>query len=349
MGLSNYAVEQMGFRRAGPDDVPSAEFHSLHTFEAEGLILEKDTLIEAQGAIGGVSYHVALGTSVNAAARRLVVDDLTDDEERWLAEHKCTPPFLMLHVGPTARHTMTGAYVKLEEGRITTYEGFLLARAELKELEARILPNVLSALTCEFSRFHGSVKFKRVARDVFGITPEGKTLYDFGIEARGSMTTARTITASDATKYLACTTTLAASMSPKISRFFLLALEEDDPLKRFLYFFLTVERQTHAAFASVDHRGHIGSLTNGPARVRTSMADFLVAQSERWKALQERFIWCALSVWTQLTDADVDSFKEIKRVRDQLAHGEIATPPAHSVLAVEQLAKKLQLGPNADA
>ncbi|HUW27186.1 MAG TPA: hypothetical protein VMV97_01130 [Sulfuriferula sp.] len=349
MGLSNYAVEQMGFRRADPKEAPSAEFHSLHTFEAAGLALEKDTLIEAQGAIGGVSYHVALGTSVNAAARRLIADDLTDDEERWLVENKCTPPFLMLHVGPTAHHTMTGAYVKFEEGRVTTYEGFLPARAELKELESGILPNVLSALTCEFSRFHDSVKFKRVARDVFGKTPDGKTLYDFGIEIRGSMTVARAITASDATQYLARTTTLAASMSPKISRFFHLALEEEDPLKRFLYFFLTIERQTHAAFASVDHRGHIASLTNGPDRVRASMADFLVAQSERWKALQERFIWCALSVWTQLTDVDVDSFKEVKRVRDQLAHGEIATPPAHSVIAVEQLAKKLQLGPNTSA
>lgn len=349
MGLSNYALEQMGFRRANPDDVPTAEFHSLHIFEAMGLILEKDALIEAQGVISGVSYHVALGTSVNAVARRLISDDLTDDEEQWLIAHKCTPPFLMLHVGPTARHTMTGVYVKLEEGRVTTYDGFLPARAEVKKLEAGILPNVLSALTCEFSRFHSSVKFKRVTRDVFGITPEGKTLHDFGIEFRGVGTTARTISATDATQYLARTTTLAASMSPKISGFFQLALEEDDPLKRFLYFFLTVERQTHATFASVDHRGHLTSLTNGPARVRTSMADFLVAQSERWKALQERFIWCALSVWTQLTDADVDSFKKIKRVRDQLAHGEIATPPEDSVLAVEQLAKKLQLGPNSDA
>ncbi|MHB1334152.1 MAG: hypothetical protein ACYCY1_16300 [Sulfuriferula sp.] len=349
MGLTNYVIEKIGFSRANPDDVPSAEFHSLHTFEVVGLTLETGTLIEAQGVISGVPYHVALGTSVNAIARQLVSDDLTDDEEQWLAEHKCSPPFLMLHVGPTARHAMTGTYIKIEESRVTTHEGFLPARAELKMLESGILPNVLSALTCEFSRFHSSVKFKRVTRDVFGITPDGKTLYDFGIELRGSLTTARTITASDATQYLARTTSLAALMSPKISKFFQLALEEEDPLKRFLYFFLTVERQTHATFASVDHRGHLASLTNEPARVHTSMADFFVAQSERWKSLQERFIWCALSAWTQLTDTDVDSFKEIKRVRDQLAHGEIAAPPAGSVIAVEQLAKKLQLGPKAGA
>jgi hypothetical protein len=79
------------------------------------------------------------------------------------------------------------------------------------------------------------------------------------------------------------------------------------------------------------------------------MVDFFVAQSERWKALQERFVWCALSIWTQLTDADIASFKELKRVRDQLAHGEISAPSAQNVLAIEGLAKKLQLGPNADA
>jgi|CXWL01.1.fsa_nt_gi hypothetical protein len=348
MGLTNYAIEQMGFRRVTPDESFSAAFYSLHTFQAEGLVLEMDSVVEAHGEIGNVPYHMALGTSLNAAARRLIADDLTDDEQGWLGEHKCAPPFLMLHIGPTARHIITGTYVKVEEERITTYDGFLPARAELKELEAVVLPNVLSALSCEFSTFHASVKFKRVTRDVFGTTPEGKTLFDFGVHLRGTATTAKAIAALDATQYLIRSAKLATSMSPKVSRFFQLALEEDDPLKRFLHFFLTVERQTHAAFASVDHRGHVVSLTNGPARVRASMADFLVAQSERWKALQERFIWCTLSVWTQLTDADVESFKDLKRVRDQLAHGEIATPPTYAVLAIEQLAKKLQLGPNAD-
>lgn len=348
MGLTNYAIEQMGFRRMTSGESFSAEFHSLHTFEAEGLALEKDSIIEAHGVIGDMPYDMAIGASINAVTRRLIADDLTDDEQGWLGEHKCMPPFLMLHIGPTARHIMTGTYVKVEEERVTTYDGFLPARAELKKLEAAILPNVLSALSCEFSTFHASVKFKHVTRDVFGMTPEGKTLYDFGVQARGTLTTAKAIAAVDATQYMIRSTELAASMSSKVSRFFQLALEEDDPLKRFLYFFLTVERQTHAAFASVDHRGRLASLTNGPARLRVSMANFFVAQSEQWKALHERFIWCALSVWTQLTDADVDSFKDLKRVRDQLAHGEIATPPTHAVLAIEQLAKKLQLGPNAD-
>ena len=312
--------------------------------------LENDApVVDAHGVVSGVPYQMAFGASVNAIARRLVNDDLADDEGGWLAEHKCAPPFLMLHVGPTARHTLSGSYVKFEETRITTYEGFTPARSELKELENSVLPSALSALTCQFSRFHPTVKFKRVARDVFGITPAGQTLFDFRIEIRGSLTTARGIGAPDVSLYFSRSTALAASISPKVSSFFQLALEEDDPLKRFLYFFMTVERQTHAAFAAIDHRGHLGTLTHGPDRVRTAMADFFVAQSERWKALQERFVWCALSVWTQLTDADIASFKELKRVRDQLAHGEISAPSAQNVLAIEGLAKKLQLGPSGDA
>jgi hypothetical protein len=350
MELSNYVIEQMGFCRTTAEDSISAEFHSLHTYEAQGLTLENDAPpVDAHGVVSGVPYQVAFGASVNALARRLLNDDLADDEEGWLVEHKCVAPFLMLHVGPTARYELTGSYVKFEETRITTYEGFPPARSELNDLENSVVPSVLSALACQFSQFHPTVKFKLVTRDVFGITPAGQTLFDFRIEMRGSLTTARGIGAPDVSLYLDRSTALAASISPKVSSFFQLALDEDDPLKRFLYFFLTVERQTHAAFAAIDHQGHLGTLTQGPDRVRVAMVDFFVAQSERWKALQERFVWCALSIWTQLTDADIASFKELKRVRDQLAHGEISAPSAQNVLAIEGLAKKLQLGPNADA
>jgi hypothetical protein len=59
----------------------------------------------------------------------------------------------------------------------------------------------------------------------------------------------------------------------------------------------------------------------------------------------ERFIWCALTVWTHLTDSDVESFSKVKTVRDQIAHGEIAAPPADAVQLVEHIASKLQLAP----
>jgi hypothetical protein len=135
-------------------------------------------------------------------------------------------------------------------------------------------------------------------------------------------------------------------MNPKVSYFYHLALKEDDPLKRFLYLFLTIERQIHAAFKSTDHDVHMAGLVRVPERVQATGTSFFVIQHESWKSLQERFAWCALTVWTHLTDDDVNNFATVKRVRDQLAHGEIATPPAEAVALVERVAAKLQLGPH---
>lgn len=57
-------------------------------------------------------------------------------------------------------------------------------------------------------------------------------------------------------------------------------------------------------------------------------------------------MWCALTVWQHLTDEDVGNFSALKRVRDQIAHGEISSPPADAVALVERVASKLQLAPS---
>jgi len=112
-------------------------------------------------------------------------------------------------------------------------------------------------------------------------------------------------------------------------------------LKRFLYFFLTIERHTHATFKKIDHSQQIMNFAKAPDRVKTTLSEFLLSQTERWKNVLDRFMWCAITEWNHLDDKDVASFKALKDVRNQITHGEIASPPAESVLQIERLAKKL--------
>lgn len=340
----------MGFRRRLPEESIAADFHSVHVYEAQGFTIEHDMVLEGGGVVAASPYKLALASSVNAAARKLLSDDLTDDEDSWVAEHKCTPPFVLIHIGPTARHSMSGDFLKVEKSSITTYEGFLPARTELRKLENSILPSVISALTCAFSTFENPVRFLKITRDVFGITPQGQVVHDFGIQVRAEVYVAKRMGSDDAAAFLERANSLAATISPKVSRFFQLALEEDDPLKKFLWFFLTIERQTHAAFTSMDHPSHMASILRSPDRVHAASVEFFGGQLERWTTLSDRFVWCAISVWTHLGDADVAAFRRLKKVRDQIAHGELASPPADAVAEIEKLAAKLQIGPDdADA
>ena len=52
-------------------------------------------------------------------------------------------------------------------------------------------------------------------------------------------------------------------------------------------------------------------------------------------------MWCAAFAWLSLTDDDVDAFRRLKKVRDQVAHGVRDVPTNAEVRDVESLARRL--------
>jgi hypothetical protein len=134
---------------------------------------------------------------------------------------------------------------------------------------------------------------------------------------------------------------LAARLDGSVSRFLRLALEEEEPLKRFLYFFLSVEIATHLTFRKLGHSDRMFHAVNTQTRLRVEATWFADANGRKWKNLQDRFVWCALCTWTQLSGTDVDDFGRLKKIRNDIAHGNLAIPPADSVTAVEKLAVRL--------
>ena len=293
----------------------------------------------------GLTYTLSVGSSVNAVCRRLVQDDYADSEEEWQKAHKCTPPYLIVHLGPTTKHESTGSRAK-EEGRtITTYDSFPAARADLKAVGDKVLPPLLSALACSFSFNDHPVRILPADRTVFGITPDNRIVLDLRLLVSASAYVSSKLEPTQIEGRLAAGVSIASAMNSKVARFFQLALDEDEPLKKFLYFFLAIEIETHATFAKIDHAANLSVLIVAPDRVAASTQDFFDGQRQRWTNLRDRFVWCVLFVWTHLCDADVEEFRRIKKIRDGIAHGSIATPPHSAVAGAEKLAAKLQLPP----
>ncbi len=349
MGLTHSALEQMGFRRLLETEKLSAQFSCVYAFEVQGISPSAGLLLTEAGAIEGIGYRIAVSDSLNEGAKHVANDDFTDDETAWVKEHKCTPPYLLIYIGPTSIHEMTGDFLKEESFGLQTYDAFIPARRELRDMEAKVVPRLLSALSCVFGNLRNPVRFRKLERAVAGKSRTGVTVFDFGLEFRAEMWVGQAVPVVQLTDLLKRSKDLAGRMNAHVARFYHLALEEDDPLKRFLYLFLAVERQTHAAFMAIDHNAHMLALARAPERVQLTATSFLGSQPERWKSLQERFTWCALTVWSHITDEDVANFTRVKKVRDQIAHGEIAAPPADAILLVEKVAAKLQLTPTRDA
>jgi hypothetical protein len=341
--LSEYVLERMGFKSLSPSRPLAAVFHSLHVYEIRGFTLEALSLEPISGTVAGIAYTLSVGSSVNAVCLRIVQDDYANSESEWQAAHKCTPPYLVVHLGPTTKHESVVSRAK-EEGRtIATYDRFPAAKAELEVLKDKVLPPLLSALACSFSTSDPAVRFLPVDCTVFGITPDGRTVHDLRLLSSASLSLSSKLEPTQLEGRLASGVNIASAMNPKVARFFHLALNEADQLKKFLYFFLAIEIETHATFKRIDHVANLSTLITAPDRVAASTQDFFDGQRQRWINLRDRFLWCVLCVWTHLSDADVEEFGRLKSVRDDIAHGSIATPPHSAVIGAEQLAAKLQL------
>src|SRR5690606_5107925 len=113
----------------------------------------------------------------------------------------------------------------------------------------------------------------------------------------------------------------------RAAAYFALGTEEGDQLKKFLYFFLSLEVETHAVFGRIDHGATVRSkvLGEGTNAPRHTVAA-LTRDISKWDNLFDRFVWCATCVWTHLADDDIAMFKNLKNARDAIAHGRASAP-----------------------
>ncbi|MCA6215066.1 hypothetical protein KGA65_00780 [Ideonella sp. B7] len=132
-----------------------------------------------------------------------------------------------------------------------------------------------------------------------------------------------------------------SSLNAKAARFFALGLAEKDQLKRFLYFFLTLEVETHAVYGRIDHASKLSKLLSENCAHGPATKKLLQTQVDSLKNLYDRFVWCATCIWSELDETDISQFKLLKGARDDIAHGTTAEPPVGFARQAELLARKV--------
>jgi hypothetical protein len=340
--FSDDMVRGMGFRPRSAEDTISARFHSLNLYELRGHVFPNEPICVRSGTVGETTFKFAIGYVANQLCQALVKDDLFPDEAAWKHEHKSEPPYVLVHLGPTAEHTRTPEWLQEEGAEIVTYNSFASAKEELVQIESNVLSSLIASLFCEFSSEHQNAGFKFVLREVFGETAGGVTVRDIRFQLNANLSASMHQPTAFVEQAADRAARLAGRIHPKVSRFLHLAHQETDLLKQFLYFFLSIEIETHASFSSIDHSASIFQLLKTEARVQNTSVDLFEAQHKRLTTLFDRFSWCAMCIWTHITDDDVIEFKRLKKIRDEIAHGSISTPAQEAVLAAEKLALKLQ-------
>jgi hypothetical protein len=323
MTLSKYVIEQMGFTEYPETDELEIRFGIIKAYSLRGLVFEKDCeLKQSKVASFGVNCTSVISQSINEACKLLTGDTFVDDEEKWLSDNKASPPFLLIYFWESAPRTLRGGYRQEKDGNIYTHDAFPEGKIEIRNWENDVELRIITALTVHLSTLERQVEIVPIARSIFGTTQQGKTVFDIKFTASAKAYVSSPKSIDGIANSLNEAEKLFAELTKDSSRHFYAALNEEDRLKKFLGYFLFIERFTHRTFKSLSFEVNAKQLFSIQQHMEKSAAEFFSMVFSESKNLTQRFHWCAMTVWNQLGDEDINNFIEIKKIRDRLAHGE---------------------------
>jgi hypothetical protein len=341
MELSNYALEQMGFRPPKSGAVVSGTFCRLDVYAVRGFTIDVPALDPVSASFNGVTCRFSIGSSVNAICQKLCSDNYTEDEGQWRKDKKCAPPYLVVLFGPTREHKAKEPYTKEIDKSLICYDSFQQARMDLKEMSKIALPRLLSVLAKEFSLNHRVTRFVPQGAAVVGRTSTGTTIHDFRLEGSASAYASFPLEEADVARRLETAAKVATEINPKVAYLYSMGMNESDNLNKFLFQFLSIEIQTHETFKRISKVERDSALRMPPERLMKAANRLKRSQRDDWKPLIDRFVLCSILIWHHLDDEDVDEFARLKARRDNIAHGTISDLTAADVRAAEKLATSL--------
>jgi len=323
MIFTRYAIESMGYVEHPQSDLIEVHFAILKAFSLRGLNFEQNCSSKQSDVISfGRNCTLTISQSINEASKSLTGDVFVDDEEKWLAEKKAIPPFLLIYFRESVPRQLQGGYRQEKNGNILTYDAFPEGKKEIREWESESVPVIVTSIIVNLSTLDRQVDLIPIERIVFGITQDGKMLRDYRItgSASGYFSTTKSIQQINAS--LERSKNQASVLTKDICRNFYATLNEPDRMKKFLGYYQFIERLTHSTYKTLNFDRDAIDTFNVPVRVKESVTRFFESIFTYPKNLSQRFYWCTILVWNSLNENDVDCFLELKKVRDKLSHGE---------------------------
>lgn len=323
LNLSTGTIKSMGFDKFDEDNSIEATFHSITIYQIRGIV-DNSEFSKFSSQLTKITADVSLsiGSSLNDICNSLTGENWVDSEEEWKKEKNISPPYLMVQVNLPGSTTCKSGFVKHEEDKLITYNCFAEEKEQLAKFEKENSYPVVTALSATLSCENHLVTFHPIEKQVYGLAADGKQIHDFLMTAHGKASTAKSFQISEITTGIETAFKIAKSLHYKVGYFFDLATKEKDSLKRFLYYFLVLEVHTHQIFKTLDYISSFDSINNLPSRIEEETKTLFQTYQKDAKNLVHRFIWCSLLSWKDISDKDIQLFKELKKIRDKIFHGE---------------------------
>jgi hypothetical protein len=345
LNLSTGLLRSMGFENFEENNSLEATFHSINIYQIRGIADTSEFLKnpEPQKMVT-TEIAIAIGSNLNEICNTLTGDKWADDEDEWKKEKNIHPPYLMVLTNLPGSYICKSGFIKQEEEKFITYSCFTEEKEKLAKFEKEKSYPIITALSALLSNEKDIVTFHPVEKIIYGLTLDGRQIHDFLLTGHGEISTARKFQLSEISKAIDTAFKVGKKLHYKVGYFFDLATKEKDSLKRFLYYFLVLEVHTNQIFKTLDYSSKSSSfeaINKLPNRIEKETAALFQSYQKDAKNLTHRFIWCSLLAWNDVTDEDIQLFKDLKKFRDQIFHGEEVDLKSLPINQARQLALKM--------
>lgn len=321
--LSTGALKGMGFDKFGEANNIEATFHSLSVYQIRGVVDESEFLRDSN-QLKKITTDVSLsiGSSLNNICNTLTGEDWVENEDQWKKEKNANPPYLMVLTNLPGSATCESGFIKQAEGKLITYGCFTEVKERLAKFEKEKAYPIVTALSAVLSKDDHLVTFHPIEKEVYGLTADNEQVFDMLMTGHGEAYSSKVFQMSEITDGIEAAFQVGEKLHYKVGYFFDLATRERDNLKKFLYYFLVLEVHTHQIFQALDYPSCFTTINKLPDRIEKETTALFQAFQKDAKNLVHRFIWCSLLSWKDVSDEDIQQFKELKKIRDKIFHGE---------------------------
>lgn len=342
--LSPELLKKMGYADFPESDVLEISFGVLCVYTIQGVFITNTDVKSTEKIEFGKNCSLTVSQSINAGSKLLTGDDFVENEEEWASDKNAHPPFVLIFFKESTVKSLKGGYRQSIDNTIHLHDAFSKDKIEIEEWKEKSLPNIITSLTVHFSTLEKQVKIIPIEESIFGSTKDGKTVFDTRFSMSAEMVVSSPKEHEEVSLNLKNAKELFLKLNEKSSRHIYSALIEPDRLKQFLSYFLFIERYTHSEYSRTKKNSDIESLLTIPSRLSTAGLEFFKSFQENAHNLSQKFLWCSLLVWENIDNHDISDFKEVKKVRDKISHGEDIHEAKLPVEKIKTLSLKLALG-----
>lgn len=314
----------MGYSEYPLDDELKVKFKVLKIYSLQGIVFEKNIETIPSDIFVFESCKVVASRSINEASKLLLGDILEDNEQKWLSEKKATPPFVVLYFNDDKEYVLNGGFRQKDGESIITHNAFSDADEKITNWTKLTLPNIFTALTVHFSTINNHVKLIPIDERIWGETDNNQTLFNLRSSMNSEFYVSIPQKLDEVNLSLQNSVNLFSNLNEKLSRHIFAALIESDRLKQFLYFFLFMEIYTNEQYKKLDSK-------------QRKFDENRKADGE----LYNKFNCCKISIWKHLNDEDVECFKKMKKIRNDILHGQDIEEATLPIEKIRTLALKL--------